>query len=98
MSPVSTSSIVSRHWLIRGKVQGVAYRASMVERATFLGVSGWVRNRVDGSVEAMVSGPADAVQSLYLWAKCGPAWAEVEAVEEAVSTEVFSGFHARQTA
>ncbi|MGL6111055.1 MAG: acylphosphatase, partial [Rubrivivax sp.] len=57
---------------IRGHVHGVGNRASMVERACQLDVCGWVRNRRDGSVEAMVAGTAQAVEQIVTWARRGP--------------------------
>ena len=72
---------VTRQLRIHGRVQGVYYRASMVAKATRLGLHGWVRNRSDGSVEALVQGPADAVQTLIAWAHQGPEAARVERVQ-----------------
>ena len=71
---------VTRQLRIHGRVQGVYYRASMVAEATRLGLHGWVRNRADGSVEALVQGAPDAVQALIDWAHQGPASARVDAV------------------
>ncbi|MHB1360646.1 MAG: acylphosphatase [Rhodocyclaceae bacterium] len=89
-----------RHLIITGRVQGVWYRASMAREAERLGVTGWVRNRNDGSVEAMVAGSAEQVAAIMNWARRGPPAAQVEhvAVEigsARVATE-FSGFEQRR--
>lgn len=96
---MSTTHTITRHLRITGRVQGVYYRASMTEEATRLGLQGWVRNRQDGSVEALAQGPASAVQALIDWAHQGPRLARVDevlvtAVEEGVS---YSGFVQRET-
>jgi acylphosphatase len=66
--------------LIVGRVQGVGYRAAFAREATALKLSGWVRNRADGSVEAMVSGAADTLEKMIDWARRGPPAAQVRAV------------------
>ena len=91
---------LTRHLRITGRVQGVGYRWSMAQQAQTLGLRGWVRNRRDGSVEALASGPAAAVQALIDWAQRGPAMARVDAVEvrEALgSAEELTGFEQRET-
>lgn len=91
---------VTRHLTIRGRVQGVGYRYHCTQQATRLGLSGWVRNRRDGTVEALVHGPADAVQALIDWAHQGPAGARVEGVDVRPapdSGEVVQGFTQRET-
>jgi len=71
---------VCRNLRIHGRVQGVGYRWSLSAEATRLGLSGWVRNRRDGSVEALVSGPLEAVDALVVWAHRGPSMARVDRV------------------
>jgi acylphosphatase len=71
----------ARRLEIRGSVQGVGFRWAMVDEARRLGLRGWVRNRRDGSVEAMVAGPAEAVDRIVAWARRGPGSAVVTAVD-----------------
>ncbi|WP_341676337.1 acylphosphatase [Niveibacterium sp. SC-1] len=74
------------HLRIRGVVQGVGFRWSTVREARSLGLRGWVRNRTDGSVEAIAAGPADALAALVRWAHRGPPAARVaEVISEAVA-------------
>ena len=79
--------MLARRLLIEGLVQGVGYRYAFAERATALGLSGWVRNRSNGAVEASVHGPADAVQAIIEWAHQGPRAARVGRVQVAQETE-----------
>lgn len=72
----------ARRLVIVGRVQGVGYRAWMVRRARDLGLSGWVRNRRDGAVEALVYGEADAVGELLRACRRGPPLAQVTQIEE----------------
>ncbi len=88
---------VVRHLTIRGRVQGVGYRYAMTREADRLGLAGWVRNRLDGSVEAVVAGPAEQVDAVIDWAKRGPAPAYVSAVEVREAEGVFHGFEQRPT-
>ena len=71
------SSIVTRQLHIHGAVQGVWYRESMRREAEQLGVTGWVRNRHDGTVEALVQGTPENVAAMIAWAKRGPERAQV---------------------
>lgn len=69
------------HVRAHGRVQGVFYRASTVEQARALGIGGWVRNRADGSVEAVLKGRDEAVQQMLAWMATGPAMARVERLD-----------------
>lgn len=65
---------------ITGRVQGVFFRASALERAQGLGLTGWVKNLADGSVEVLAEGPRYALEQLVEWCRNGPPDAEVEHV------------------
>lgn len=69
------------HLVVRGRVQGVGFRYSTVERARQLGVTGWVRNRADGTVELVAQGTEAALDALASWCRHGPRAARVSAVE-----------------
>jgi acylphosphatase len=66
---------------VRGRVQGVYFRASTQREARRLGLGGWVRNRNDGSVEILAEGEEDAIRELYGWAQKGPSAARVDRVD-----------------
>jgi acylphosphatase len=70
-----------RHVVIRGRVQGVGYRAWTEYTAIDRGLDGWVRNRRDGSVEATFVGPRDAVEAMIADCRRGPSSARVDAVD-----------------
>jgi acylphosphatase len=72
--------MATRQIRVSGWVQGVGYRASLQREARQRGVTGWVRNRADGSVEAMLQGPQAAVDAVIEWARSGPAGARVTGV------------------
>jgi acylphosphatase len=73
---------VRRRVIVHGMVQGVFFRDSTRRRAASLGVAGWVRNRPDGTVEAVFEGERGAVEELVDWARRGPRGAAVERVEQ----------------
>ena len=66
---------------ISGRVQGVFFRASCARRADELELSGWVRNRPDGDLEAVFEGPDEAVEDIVAWCREGPPHARVDRVE-----------------
>ncbi len=81
-----------KHLKISGRVQGVGFRYYMYHEACKLGVTGWVRNCRDGSVEANVSGPREAVEKIISWARRGPPAAEVKHVETSDASGEFDRF------
>jgi acylphosphatase len=81
---------------VHGRVQGVWFRESCREQAVALGLGGWVRNRADGSVEAVFEGPAPAVDRMVAWCHDGPAHARVDRVDEHPEPPTGEpGFHVR---
>lgn len=66
---------------ITGRVQGVGFRAAAVRQAHLLGVTGWVRNNADGSVQALLQGPHDQVDRMLSWLLTGPPGARVDEVD-----------------
>ena len=73
--------MVRRRVVVHGDVQGVFFRDSTRERARAHGVSGWVRNRSDGTVEAVFEGDPDSVESMIEFCRSGPSAADVNDVE-----------------
>ena len=74
-------SIAGRRIAVRGIVQGVGYRAFVEDEAMARALAGWVRNRRDRSVEAVISGPPDAIGEMILACRRGPPGAQVEEIE-----------------
>jgi acylphosphatase len=72
----------AKRLLIAGRVQGVGYRAWMAHKAAELGISGWVANRPDGSVEALIAGEVASVEELSRLCRRGPRMAEVSSIAE----------------
>lgn len=91
--------MVSVRLEITGRVQGVGFRYAMQREAERRGVAGWVRNRRDGAVEALVQGEAAAVEALLAWAREGPPGAHVTAVKSKPAQEGAAqpGFELRPT-
>lgn len=83
---------------IHGVVQGVGFRWSLHREAVRLELAGWVRNRRDGTVEAVVCGPAPAVEALVAWARRGPPSARVDHLDVAPFEGEFTDFSQHPTA
>ena len=90
------SERVARRVVVHGFVQGVFFRDSTRRKAASRGVAGWVRNRSDGTVEALFEGDADAVDGMVAFAREGPRGAQVERVEvDVAEPEGRAGFEIR---
>ena len=88
---------VTKHLIITGRVQGVGFRFYMERKARALGVTGWVRNRRDGSVEAVVQGTTGAVEAMIAWARRGPPSAVVAEVRVTDASGDYAAFDTRPT-
>ena len=83
---------------IQGRVQGVGYRYWVARQAGLIGIDGWVRNRRDGSVEAVFSGTDNALKKMLGACKKGPAMAQVTRIQETPYDDpVEAGFNTRET-
>ena len=80
------------HLVIHGHVQGVFFRDSMRREAQRMEVAGWVRNRSEGMVEAVVHGESAAVDAIVRWARRGPEFAQVERVDIGPAEGAYTGF------
>ena len=90
--------MIARHLVIHGRVQGVFYRGWSVETARGLGLTGWVRNRRDGTVEMVMSGPDAAVEAMIARCREGPPAARVDRIDVTESgEEAQAAFEARPT-
>ncbi len=98
MSPPEAPRVAVRA-VIRGRVQGVWFRAWAIEAATALGLDGWVRNRRDGAVEALFAGAPDSVERMLAACRTGPPRARVTDVERhAAEPDAAAGFRQLPTA
>jgi acylphosphatase len=90
--------MIQQRLRITGRVQGVGFRYALQHEARRLGLAGWVRNRSDGSVEAVAQGEGDALAALIAWARQGPPAARVSEVQIAPAQDPpCSGFELRPT-
>lgn len=94
--PAPTTDLQCCHLIVRGRVQGVAFRAHTLEEARRIGVAGWVRNRPDGSVEAVVEGTPEQLAAMRSACRQGPRFARVdELVERPDTPQGLQGFEIR---
>jgi acylphosphatase len=91
-------SKVTKHLIVHGRVQGVGFRESMRMEAHRLNVNGWVRNRIDGTVEAVVHGWPDDVAAILDWARNGPPGARVMSMQVNEAAGEYTGFERRPSA
>ena len=95
---MTNSNLIAVHVLISGKVQGVGYRYSTVQEAQKLGIRGWVRNLLDGRVEAIFEGTEPLIEQMLQWCHEGPGSAKVMDVTiETVEPQLYQGFEVRET-
>ena len=92
-------TVTARRFVVTGRVQGVGFRAFVARSASRLAGRGWVRNRVDGSVEACAEGAPDAMEAFETALRTGPSWSRVESVhsESCTVDDSVSGFEVRST-
>jgi len=88
---------MAKHLKISGRVQGVGFRYSFAAEAERLGVTGWVRNRRDGTLEAVADGEPEALETLLTWAHRGPPSARVSDVRVEEIPGTFERFELRPT-
>ena len=91
------SDLTCRRLRIHGVVQGVGFRFALREEALRLGLRGWVRNRRDGTVEAVVAGQPDALDAIIAWSHRGPPAGRVEKVDVSIDEGHFATFEMRPT-
>ena len=90
--------MICRHLRITGRVQNVFYRDWLIEQAQGIGITGWVRNRADGSVEAMVSGSSEMIEAIVAKAQQGsPASRVADVAVEDAPEQVFERFEKKPT-
>ncbi len=95
---VTNSNIICVHVFITGTVQGVGYRYSTVQEAQKLGIRGWVRNRLDGRVEAVFEGREPLIEQMLQWCHQGPSSAKVTDVTvETLEPQFYQGFEVKET-
>ncbi len=98
ISERTSAHLTSSHLLIAGRVQGVGFRAATERQARILGITGWVRNRWDGRVEAVIEGSPAAVEAMVGWCQQGDPPAQVDSIERSeLSPQGWATFTIRPT-
>jgi acylphosphatase len=92
MNASQSSGKKTLHLVIHGRVQGVFFRQSMQREVQYMAIAGWVRNRSDGTVEAVVHGDSAAVDAMVRWAHRGPEMAHVERVDVSPTDGDYTNF------
>jgi acylphosphatase len=92
------AAYAAKHLLVHGRVQGVGFRESLRYEAEMRGLTGWVRNRREGTVEAVVAGDPSEVEEVVQWARRGPPSAHVAGVDVKDVDERFTAFERLPTA
>lgn len=87
--------MMTRQIRVSGRVQGVGFREALREEAERAGLTGWVRNRADGTVEALLQGEAESVEAVVAWARRGPSAARVTALSSSAPAGEFDRPYAR---
>lgn len=87
--------MMTRQIRVSGRVQGVGFREALREEAERAGLTGWVRNRADGTVEALLQGEAESVEAVVAWARRGPSAARVTALSSNAPEVEFDRPYAR---
>jgi acylphosphatase len=90
--------MIARRLVIRGRVQGVGFRYALADEARARSLGGWVRNRRDGTVEALVVGPEAELEAMIAWARRGPPAARVTEVSVEPASETADEFEIAPTA
>jgi len=92
------SAAIARRLTISGRVQGVGFRYALADEARARKLRGWVRNRRDGTVEALIAGPEGEVEAMIAWARRGPPAARVTEVKVEPATADSADFEIVSTA
>lgn len=91
------SEKTTKHLIITGRVQGVGFRQATHQKARQIGITGWVRNRKDGTVETMIQGDPPSIEAMIEWLRHGPMLAKVTHLEIEEADGEFEDFNFLET-